>query len=82
MERLPPARGESAAESAIYTALWSFESRHEEELSFQEGDLFQVLNRSGDWWTARRIDRTGIVLEEGIVPYNYLAQTESLHVQP
>uniref|UniRef100_A0A3B3DM12 Tyrosine-protein kinase n=1 Tax=Oryzias melastigma TaxID=30732 RepID=A0A3B3DM12_ORYME len=79
---LPPARGESAAESAIYTALWSFESRHEEELSFQEGDLFQVLNRSGDWWTARRIDRTGIVLEEGIVPYNYLAQTESLHVQP
>ncbi|RVE71147.1 hypothetical protein OJAV_G00071430 [Oryzias javanicus] len=78
--------GETSAhvpvENAIYTALWSFESRHEDELSFQEGDLFQVLDGSGDWWTARRIERTGRVLDTGIVPYNYLAQTESVHVQP
>lgn len=72
----------AVTESAIYTALWSFESRHEQELSFEEGDLFHVLNRSGDWWTAQRIDRTGRVLDTGIVPFNYLTQTESLHVQP
>ncbi|KAK6308591.1 hypothetical protein J4Q44_G00218620 [Coregonus suidteri] len=58
--------------------------RHElkEELSFQEGDLFNVISRSGDWWTARKIDRNGRVLATGIVPNNYLARGESVNAQP
>lgn len=66
----------------MYTALWSFESRHEDELSFREGDLFSVVSRSGDWWTARRIDKNGRVLDTGIVPNNYLVRAESLEMQP
>ncbi|XP_039878753.1 protein-tyrosine kinase 6b isoform X1 [Simochromis diagramma] len=73
---------ETASEgSCIYTAMWPFESRHQEELSFQEGDLFRVVSRSGDWWTARKIDRNGHVVAQGIVPNNYLARAESINVQ-
>ncbi|XP_041655762.1 protein-tyrosine kinase 6b [Cheilinus undulatus] len=68
--------------SSIYMALWSFDARHHEELSFQEGDLFSVMNRTGDWWMARRIDKNGRVLDTGIVPMNYLTRAESLQMQP
>ncbi|KAE8292656.1 Protein-tyrosine kinase 6 [Larimichthys crocea] len=67
---------------SIYTAIWGFESRHKDELSFQEGDLFSVISRTGDWWTARKIDKNGCVLSTGIVPNNYLARAESLEIQP
>ncbi|KAM4610211.1 protein-tyrosine kinase 6b [Polymixia lowei] len=72
----------SGENHAIYTALWSFEARHQDELSFQEGDLFNVISRSGDWWTARKIDHNGRVLDTGIVPNNYLARGESVDAQP
>lgn len=78
-----PAPQERVPESgSIYTALWSFEARHADELSFQEGDLFSVVSRSGDWWTARRIDTNGRVLDTGIVPKNYLSRAETLQTQP
>lgn len=72
----PPERG------SIYTAIWDFESRHADELSFREGDLFSVISRSGDWWSARRIDTCGRVLGTGNVPSNYMARAESLETQP
>uniref|UniRef100_A0A3Q3WWU5 Tyrosine-protein kinase n=1 Tax=Mola mola TaxID=94237 RepID=A0A3Q3WWU5_MOLML len=67
---------------SIYTAIWGFESRHADELSFREGDLFSVISRSGDWWSARRIDTCGRVLATGNVPSNYMARAESLETQP
>lgn len=76
----PPPQGPESG--SIYTALWGFESRHKDELSFQEGDLFRVISRKGDWWTARRIDTNGCVLDTGIVPQNYLTRAESLQIQP
>ncbi|XP_034445706.1 protein-tyrosine kinase 6b [Hippoglossus hippoglossus] len=68
--------------SSLYTAVWPFEARHEDELSFLGGDLFRVTSRSGDWWTARKMDPNGRVLESGIVPNNYLVRAESLKLQP
>ncbi|XP_041859201.1 protein-tyrosine kinase 6b [Melanotaenia boesemani] len=78
----PPPSQQSPTETAVYTALWPFESRHPDELSFQEGDLFSVVSSNGDWWTARKIDRNGCVLDTGIVPHNYLLRTERLQTQP
>lgn len=69
-------------ESGIYRALWSFEARAEDELSFSEGDLFKVIDSTGEWWTARRIDRNGCTLATGIVPHNYLASGEADDAQP
>lgn len=78
----PPPQERGSESGSMYTAIWPFESRHTDELSFQEGDLFSVISRSGDWWTARRIDRNGCVLDTGIVPSNYLVRAESLETQP
>ncbi|XP_068452773.1 protein-tyrosine kinase 6-like [Clinocottus analis] len=75
----PPDAGPE--KGAVYRALWSFESRHPDELSFLEGDLFSVISPSGDWWTARKIEKNGRVLDTGIVPRNYLDRAESLQAQ-
>nr|XP_043894072.1 tyrosine-protein kinase HCK-like [Solea senegalensis] len=77
-----PPQEEGPESGSIYTALWSFEGRHKDELSFQDGDLFNVISRSGDWWTARKIDMNGRVLDTGKVPYNYLSRAETLRSQP
>ncbi|KAL1020635.1 hypothetical protein UPYG_G00002720 [Umbra pygmaea] len=78
----PDPKEPQTTESSIYMALWGFEARANEELTFQTGDLFNVISRSGDWWTARKIDKNGRILATGIVPYNYLARGESVHAQP
>lgn len=72
----PPGSG------SIYRALWDFRSRQESELCFQEGDLFKVLSRGDGWWSVRRIDSKGRVLDSGLVPGNYLAPAESIQTQP
>lgn len=66
---------------SLYTAVWGFESRHPDELSFHRGDLFEVLTRDGDWWAAQKVDPGGRVLDTGIVPANYLARAGSLESQ-
>lgn len=70
-EEPPPDSG------SIYRALWDFRSRLRDELSFQEGDLFKVLSRRDSWWSVRRIDSNGRILDTGLVPGNYLAPAES-----
>ncbi|XP_028849490.1 protein-tyrosine kinase 6b [Denticeps clupeoides] len=69
-------------EAGIYRALWPFEARVEDELSFQAGDLFKVTSRTGEWWTALKIDHAGRTLATGIVPCNYLAGGEPVDSQP
>ncbi|KAF7642852.1 hypothetical protein LDENG_00249710 [Lucifuga dentata] len=73
---------EPAENGSIYVALYPFEGQQQGELSFQEGDLFNVIDRSGDWWPARKIDGNGRVLDTGLVPSNYLARGESVETQP
>lgn len=69
-------------DKAVYTALWDFEGRDVEELSFKTGDIFQIVSRSGDWWSARKTDINGCILATGFVPRNYLARVESVESQP
>nr|XP_023654551.1 protein-tyrosine kinase 6 [Paramormyrops kingsleyae] len=69
-------------ESALYRALWPFESRDKDELSFQEGDLFRIVLRNGDWWMADKLDTMGRVVGKGFVPYNYLASGQSVEGEP
>ncbi|KAK3547581.1 hypothetical protein QTP86_025479 [Hemibagrus guttatus] len=69
-------------DSAIYVALWAFEARDSDELSFDAGDRFRVVRRDGDWWTAAKLDSGGSVLATGVVPHNFLERTESVKSQP
>lgn len=77
----PSPSKDKPSNGCIYTALWPFDARHQDELSFKEGDLFSVVSRTGDWWRARKIDKNGRVLDTGIVPNNYLERAESLKMQ-
>ncbi|XP_030641058.1 protein-tyrosine kinase 6 [Chanos chanos] len=82
---LPPqSSSETDNSTVIYKALWSFEARAEDELSFKKGDQFKILERSptGDWWKAERIDRNGEAKATGFVPHNYLARQEAVDSQP
>ncbi|XP_016300549.1 protein-tyrosine kinase 6-like isoform X2 [Sinocyclocheilus anshuiensis] len=67
--------------AALHTALWDFEARDGQELSFKAGDMLEIITSSGDWWSARKIDLYGS-LATGFVPFNYLARAESVESQP
>ncbi|XP_048877818.1 tyrosine-protein kinase SRK3-like [Brienomyrus brachyistius] len=71
-----------AKKSDVYKALWAFEAREKQELSFCEGDLFTIIDNSGGWWTVEKIGRHGETVATGIVPYNYLAREKTLEAQP
>lgn len=70
------------ADSEIYTALWPFQARADEELSFQDGEQFRIYKREGDWWTAFKLDGNGKVTAKGVVPQNYLARRQTVKEQP
>lgn len=49
------------------TAIYSYTGDNADELSFEEGDMLSIVDRSdGDWWKA---ERDGVV---SIVPAAYL----------
>ena len=58
-----------------YIALYDYEARTAEDLSFRKGDRLQVINnQDGDWWQARSL-ASG---REGYIPSNYVAPMESI----
>ncbi|KAK7145972.1 hypothetical protein R3I93_013636 [Phoxinus phoxinus] len=78
----PPTQIPEPDAGEIYTALWPFKARADDELSFQDGEQFRIYKREGDWWTAFKLDRTGKVSAKGVVPKNYLARRQTVKEQP
>ncbi|XP_066500627.1 protein-tyrosine kinase 6 isoform X2 [Hoplias malabaricus] len=66
----------------VYKALWSFRGRAEDELSFESGDLFKVLQRSGEWWQVKKLNPGGLSETVGFVPSNFLARRQTVDEQP
>lgn len=68
-----------------FVALFDYEARTAEDLSFHAGDKLQVLNTSQKgWWWARHLekeDSSGQRLE-GYIPSNYVAEDSSLQAEP
>ena len=61
----------------IYAAMYNYESRTDDDLSFEKGNQLCVINTDDkDWWFARSKD-TG---KEGYIPSNYVAEMNSLNV--
>jgi len=70
----------------IFVALYDYDARTDEDLSFKKGDFLEILNDTqGDWWFARAKSTTakvGGVKVEGYIPSNYVAKLKSLESEP
>ncbi|CAD5206584.1 unnamed protein product [Bursaphelenchus okinawaensis] len=63
----------------IYVALYDYEARTDDDLSFKRNDLLEVLDDSlGDWWYARSV----VTSKVGYIPSNYVAKHKSISAQP
>lgn len=59
----------------LFIALYDYDARTAEDLSFQKGESIQVINnQDGDWWQARSL-ATG---QQGYIPSNYVAPQSSI----
>ncbi|XP_072537033.1 protein-tyrosine kinase 6 isoform X2 [Salminus brasiliensis] len=66
----------------LYKALRPFQGRAEDELSFETGDSFRVVQRVGEWWQVEKLSPHGQREAVGFVPSNYLAREQTLDEQP
>ncbi|XP_035284988.1 tyrosine-protein kinase Fyn-like isoform X3 [Anguilla anguilla] len=62
----------------LFVALYDYEARTEDDLSFRKGEKFQILNSAeGDWWEARSLTTGGT----GYIPSNYVASVDSIQAE-
>ncbi|KAF7653826.1 hypothetical protein LDENG_00078040 [Lucifuga dentata] len=62
----------------LFIALYDYDARTEDDLTFQKGEKFQIINNTeGDWWEARSLD-TG---NSGFIPSNYVAPVDSIQAE-
>ncbi|KAJ8272522.1 hypothetical protein GJAV_G00090170 [Gymnothorax javanicus] len=57
-----------------FVALYDYNTRAADDLSFKKGDRFEILSKEGDWWHARHV-ATGTT---GYIPSNYVAAADSI----
>jgi len=74
----------AAASMKTFVALYDYDARTDEDLSFKKGDLLEILNDTqGDWWYARaKSARAAGDKLEGYIPSNYVARVKSLESEP
>lgn len=82
----PPAPEPERSQGQFFVALFDYQARTAEDLSFRAGDKLQVLDKSHEgWWLARhlekRADSAGQQLQ-GYIPSNYVAEDRSLQAEP
>lgn len=62
----------------IFVALYDYDARTDEDLSFRKGEHLIILNDTqGDWWFAR----SKASKLEGYIPSNYVAKLESIEAE-
>ncbi|OCT78143.1 tyrosine-protein kinase FRK [Xenopus laevis] len=64
-----------------YMALYSYEGRTPDELSFKAGDKMLIIDTThASWWKAKLLRTRGKT--EGYVPFNYIAPDSSIESMP
>lgn len=62
----------------VFIALYDYDARTKEDLSFRKGERLQVIdNTDTDWWLAKSLT----TFNEGYIPSNYVAPELSVHAQ-
>ncbi|XP_065590745.1 tyrosine-protein kinase FRK [Cyrtonyx montezumae] len=84
---LPPLPGQHLVNTCNFVALFNYNARTEDDLSFQAGDKLEVLDASHEgWWYARLLLPEGSVCPgrklQGYIPANYIAAVQSIEAEP
>lgn len=84
---LPPLPGQDLANICNFVALFDYDARTEDDLSFRAGDKLEVLNASHEgWWYAKLLLPEGSVCPgrklTGYIPANYIAADQSIEAEP
>lgn len=60
----------------VYTALYAYTPRDDQELTLEEGDLLYVLEKSSedDWWKAKKKGSGDDDEPVGLVPVTYIEE--------
>ena len=65
-------------QGAIFIALFDYDQRTSEDLSFSKGERLEILNNTdGDWWQARSLE----TFKEGYIPSNYVAENKTIQAE-
>lgn len=79
MPSSPTSAGPPPLNAKIFVALYDYDARTDEDLSFKKGEQLEILNDTqGDWWYAR--SRTTALC--GYIPSNYVARLKSIEAEP
>ncbi|KAF8784962.1 Tyrosine-protein kinase Src42A like protein [Argiope bruennichi] len=69
----------SGHSAKVFVALYDYDARTDEDLSFKKGEHLEILNDTqGDWWFAR----SKATKKEGYIPSNYVAKLKSIEAEP
>lgn len=76
---LPEIPQQPAEQKLLFVALYDYEARTAEDLSFKKGEKLEVINSNdalngADWWQARSLVTNAV----GYIPSNYVAPAASL----
>lgn len=76
---LPDPLQDMQSTGKVFVALYDYDARTDEDLSFKKGEHLEIINDTqGDWWFAR--SKTS--KQEGYIPSNYVAKLKSIEAEP
>lgn len=65
-------------DAGLFKALYDYDARTAEDLSFAKGDKLKIVNNSdGDWWQAEHM----VTRKVGYIPSNYVAPCQSINAE-
>ena len=73
-----PAQERYIPRGPIFIALFDYDQRTSEDLSFSKGEHLEIINnQDGDWWQARSLS----TMREGYIPSNYVAEYKTIQAE-
>lgn len=76
---VPPEQDSLSSTAKVFVALYDYDARTDEDLSFKKGEHLEIINDTqGDWWLAR----SKATKQEGYIPSNYVAKIQSIEAEP
>lgn len=74
----PPDGSASSSPGGLFQALYDYEARTADDLSFKKGQKLKIINNSdGDWWQAQIFGSDTV----GYIPSNYVAPCTSIEAE-